>query len=258
MKHEYLASSHTDVLIKIAEWIEDPAADKQVFWLHGAAGMGKSTIAIHTMKVLQEAGRLAGHFFFDRNDKKQEDPGFIIGTLAYQLALLDQNMRAVVCEAIQFPSSEQQFLSQFKAHVLNALLVGSFSLPMVIILDALDEYKDILDFLNVLIKLVPSFPPHIKLFLTSRPDKQFKGPMAELKAEEWELGSATHHVMEHFFQKRLGAINQSEWQNGPPSPDQISRLIDIADGLFVWAATACNAVDPVITVYFLPAIAGNA
>jgi tetratricopeptide (TPR) repeat protein len=32
------------------------------------------------------------------------------------------------------------------------------------------------------------------------------------------------------------------WQNGSPSPDQISGLVDAADGLFVWAATACKFI----------------
>jgi hypothetical protein len=114
-KQEYLVSSCNNKLVKIVDWIENPATDKQVFWLCGAAGMGKSTLSSHLEDVLHRAGRLAAHFSFTCNMSKQEDPVFIIGTLAHQLALVDQGMRSVICEAIRFPCLDQQLLSQFQA-----------------------------------------------------------------------------------------------------------------------------------------------
>jgi hypothetical protein len=136
--------------------------------------MGKSTLSSHLRDVLGRTGRLAAYFFFSRNDQKQEDPAFIIGTLAYQLALADQGLRGVICDAIRSPSPDQQFSPQFRARVLNPLLVASFPQPMVIVLDALDEYKDIVHLLDVLVELVPKMPPNIKLFVTSRQERQIE------------------------------------------------------------------------------------
>jgi hypothetical protein len=239
-KREYLASSRTDELAKIVDWIENPAAEKQVFWLRGAAGMGKSTLSSHLRDVLGRAGRLVAYFFFSRNDKKQEDPGFIIGTLAYQLAHLDQDMGNVICEAIRSRCPDLQFSSQFQARVLNPLLVASFTLPMVIIFDALDEYKDIVDLLDVLIELIPQMPRKVKLFFTSRPDSQIEAQLRRLEAEELGLYPATDTVMGTFFRERLGSVKG--WRSESPSQDQVSRLVDAAKGHFVWAATACNVI----------------
>jgi tetratricopeptide (TPR) repeat protein len=239
-KREYLVSSRTDELAKIIDWIENSAADKRVFWLRGAAGIGKSTLSSHLRDALCRAGRLAAYFFFSRNDNKQEDPGFIIGTLAYQLAHFDQRMGNAICEAIRSRCPDHHFSSQFQARVLNPLLMASFPLPMVIIFDALDEYKDAVDLLDVLVKLVPKMPPNVKLFFTSRPESQIEARIQELKADELGLYQATDSVMEAFFLERLGSVKG--WRNKSPSQDQISRLVDTAKGHFVWAATACSVI----------------
>jgi tetratricopeptide (TPR) repeat protein len=237
---EYLVSSRTDELNKIVNWIENSPADKRVFWLCGAAGMGKSTLSSHLRDFLRRASRLAAYFSFSRNDKKQEDPAFIIGTLARQLALVDQGMGRVICDAIRSPSLDEQFASQFQARVLNPLFAASFPLPMVVILDALDEYKDILQLLDVLVELVPKMPPNVKLFFTSRPESQIETRMHQLDAEELGLYRATYSVMEAFFLDRLSSVKG--WQSKSPSLDQISRLADAAKGHFVWAATACTVI----------------
>ena len=237
---EYLVSTRIQTLTTISKWIEDPTADKRVFWLHGAAGMGKSTIAHHLRKVLGEAGRLAAHFFFKRHSKDQERPDFIIGTLAYQLAHVDRPLRAVICKAIRRISPDQLFSSQFKAFILSALLAGSFPLPVVIILDALDEYDDALKFLGVLAQSVPHFPPNVKLFLTSRYEPEIESRMLRLGVEMLELRSASARAMTALFTERLGATEG--WRNRPPTQDQISQLVLSADGLFGWAGTACNLI----------------
>jgi tetratricopeptide (TPR) repeat protein len=239
-KREYLVSSRTDELNQIVNWIENSAAEKRVFWLRGAAGMGKSTLSSHLRDFLGRTGRLAAHFFFSRNDNKQEDPAFIIGTLAYQLALVDQGMRNVICDAIRSPYPDQQFSSQFQARVLNPLLAASFPLPMVIILDALDQYKDIVDLLDVLVELVPRMSASVKLFFTSRPESQIETRIRRMKAEELGLYPASDIVLEAFFLERLRPVEG--WRSKSPSQDQISRLVDAAKGHFVWAATACNVI----------------
>jgi hypothetical protein len=108
---------------------------------------------------------------------------------------------------------------------------------MVIILD-LDEYKDIIHLLDVLIELVPKIPPNVKLFLTSRPERQIETRIRQINAEELTLFPAADSVMEAFFLERLGSAEG--WPSASPSQDHISRLADAAQGHFVWAA--CNVI----------------
>lgn len=239
-KRDYLPSSRTDELAKIIGWIESSTADKRVFWLSGGTGMGKTTLSSHLRDSLRRAGRLAACFFFSRNDKKQEDPGFIIEALAYQLAQVDQDMANVICKAIRSRHPDQQFSSQFQAWVLNPLLAASFPLPMVIIFDALDEYKDIVDLLDVMTEIVPKMPRNIRILFTSRPDAQIQVRMRKLNAVELGLYPAAQNVIETFFRERLRSVEG--WRSVSPAQDQILRLVDAAKGHFMWAATACSVV----------------
>jgi hypothetical protein len=239
-KRDYLPSSRTDELAKITDWIETSAADKRVFWLSGGTGMGKTTLASHLRDSLRRAGRLAACFFFSRNDEKQDDPGFIIEALAYQLAQVDQDMANAICKAIRSRRPDQQFSSQFQAWVLNPLLAASFPLPMVIIFDALDEYKDILDLLDVMTELIPKMPRNIRVLFTSRPDAQIQVRMRKLNAIELSLYPVAQSVIEAFFRERLRSVDG--WRSVSPAQDQLLRLVDAAKGHFMWAATACSVV----------------
>jgi hypothetical protein len=237
---EYLASTRRYTLAKIVQWIENPAPENRVFWLHGATGMGKSTIARYLRKTLGDAGRLAAYFFFKRGSKDQERPDFVIGTLAYQLAHIEQRLKSAICNVIRNPPSDQLFPSQFKAFILNSLQAASFSLPIVIIIDALDEYNDALKFLDVLVEFIPQFPSNIKVLLTSRHEPDIESRISKLGPETLELRSASTRAMTALFEERLRAIQG--WQIDHPTPDQISQLVGLADGLFGWASAACNLI----------------
>lgn len=239
-KREYLPSSRTDELAKIIDWIENSTADKRVFWLSGGTGMGKTTLSTHLRDSLSRAGRLAACFFFSRNNGKQEDPGFVIESLAYQLAQVDQDMGNAICKAIRSRHPDQQFSSQFEAWVLNPLQAASFPLPMVIIFDALDEYKDVVDLLDAMTELVPKMPRNIRILFTSRPDAQIQVRMRKLNAIELSLYPAAQSVIEAFFRERLRSVEG--WRSVSPAQDQILRLVEAAKGHFMWAATACSVV----------------
>ena len=51
-----------DILIQLENWLKDEQ-DKQVFWLNGLAGTGKSTIAQTFAELSFADGRLAASFF---------------------------------------------------------------------------------------------------------------------------------------------------------------------------------------------------
>jgi hypothetical protein len=84
---------------------------------------------------------------------------------------------------------------------------------MVIIFDALDEYKDIVDLLDVLVKLILKMPPKVKIFFTSHPNSKIEAQLQHLEAEELGLYPATNSVMEAFFWEQLGSAKR--WQGAP-------------------------------------------
>ncbi|KAL0065891.1 hypothetical protein AAF712_007195 [Marasmius tenuissimus] len=57
-----------------------------ICWVSGAAGVGKSSIALTIAKFYEEKGVLVASFFFFRSDPKRNNPSALISTIAHGLA----------------------------------------------------------------------------------------------------------------------------------------------------------------------------
>ena len=72
-----MEGTRTDVLNGIVDWINDTDVNApRIFWLHGLAGQGKSTV-IHTVaQWLKNVGKLSSYFCFagDRQPDDFPDP----------------------------------------------------------------------------------------------------------------------------------------------------------------------------------------
>src|ERR1700683_1558654 len=89
---ECLPGTRVPIIQVIREWITNPSADSSVFWLHGLAGSGKSTLMTTVAHIFMESGQLGAFLFFDRDSSERNDPKLVIRTLAYQLALFDSTI----------------------------------------------------------------------------------------------------------------------------------------------------------------------
>ncbi|KAJ6590074.1 hypothetical protein DFH09DRAFT_1140832 [Mycena vulgaris] len=106
-------NEHAETLSHIKVWVRSELCDgKNVLWLRGPAGCGKSTVAATLFDELVEADQLGGNFFFEERPKAQgtpdprakwgyapkpepavvpkRDPAFVIQTLAGQFAVADR------------------------------------------------------------------------------------------------------------------------------------------------------------------------
>src|SRR5882724_2267800 len=90
-----------NILTSITEWLTMPSEGKNILWLHGLAGSGKSTISTTVAEYFRELSRLGAFIFFDRNDPTQSDPNAVIRTLVYRLSLFDPAIQAAVCSQIE-------------------------------------------------------------------------------------------------------------------------------------------------------------
>jgi chromosomal replication initiation ATPase DnaA len=60
-RNEYLEKSRDDVIRDVSDWIAN--APESVLWIHGAAGLGKSTVAQELVHLLKSEDRLVGGVF---------------------------------------------------------------------------------------------------------------------------------------------------------------------------------------------------
>ena len=251
-----LPNTRVDVLDEIASWA-DGRDERCIFWLNGLAGTGKSTIARTVARKYFEQGRLGASFFFSRGGGDVGHAGKFVTSIAVQLANNVPPLLRGICEAIAKRSdiTEQSLQDQWHQLVLGPLskLSGeAFPSSYILIVDALDECDNennigiILQFLAEARSLKTI---RLRVFLTSRPEIPIRHGFYQIEAEhhDYILHNISPSIVDHdiyiYLENNLRLIGQERSLDASwPGQHTIKRLVQNANGLFIWAATACRFV----------------
>ena len=167
-----------DLLRHIKEWGDDPQG-KCIFWLNGMAGTGKSTISRTVAQSFADDGKLGASFFFKRGEGERRNASRLFTTIAAQLVCTVPAIIPYLSQAIDADPgiSGRLMKEQFNNLILQPLSkvggVSATTLKLVIVIDALDECEregDIRNILHLLSQTQYLKSPHIRTFLTSRPE----------------------------------------------------------------------------------------
>lgn len=243
----------------IVDWVFNAAEDKSnVFWLHGLAGSGKSAIATTVANYFLDHKRLGAFISFDRRGTEEDnDPYRVFRTLAYQLSRFDKRIHDHIVKASEGNAHAMQLSSQFRDLIKHPLELSAISYsegPIVIIIDALDECGsddpgsnyDRGPLLSLLANATSQLPPAVRIVITSRavPDinDNLQG-MDNIHIEELKV-SPENKDISIFIRQRLSEIAKkrrlaANWLDG----GKVATLVERAEGLFIWAATACKLID---------------
>ncbi|TRM61075.1 hypothetical protein BD626DRAFT_571106 [Schizophyllum amplum] len=180
-----LPGTRVDLLRDIEEWAFDPDRQRGLL-LYGAAGKGKSAVAHAVAKRLKEVGALAPFFAFDRTSRNRQ--AFqMIPTLAMQLACRDKQYRDRLCKLGIDELSTHDLKDQLDCLILELLGDHCGLVPLVFVIDALDECPDwdatddgrsqklaqdrrtLLESIRTCIS-TEGLPFNIRFFITTRPD----------------------------------------------------------------------------------------
>ena len=246
-----LENTRRNVISDIMKWIADDSIEaKKVLWIHGLAGTGKSTLSTTIAQIMSSLHRLGAFFFFSR-DIPQRDSGTLIRTLAYQLAKFDECFGAVISPLVTKNSSItiMPLEFQFENLLFNTLKSVEWSGgPIVLIIDALDECgreADRTDLMQALSKGFSDLPSFIRVIVVSRqePDIQHAlGSHSHVRSYHLDTNSVTNKDdISEYIRHRLEEIRIRNGCLGDhwPGEAKLSSLANRADGLFVWASTAC-------------------
>jgi hypothetical protein len=245
-----LPGTRVSVLQDILLWAKSPQG-KNVYWLNGVAGSGKSTIAQSISGALADDGSLGASFFCSRDYLDRRELKNIFPTLAHQLACRYPHFRNRLINTIKRDPTvaHSSLITQ-----LEDLLVKPFSegdVSCVIVIDALDECIDdqpASAILSVLAQFVKELPL-VKFFITGRPEPRirngFRLPLLEPLSQIFRL----HEVksidvdtdIQLYLTQKLTAIAQRrsdvDLPNPWPSENDIVALTTKSSGLFIFAST---------------------
>ena len=247
-----------DILRDLFTSLACPNAKRNILWLRGSAGSGKSTILNTLAHYFVQLRRLGALISWDRNNPDNSEPHRAIHTIAQQLALfhplfaceLDMWMKQWPRVAEYSLDLQFQYLLQ---EPLTALAATHNSGPIVIILDALDECgtsESRRQLLNTLSAGLAKLPNVFRLLIASRDEPDIHDALSRLNPLSYDVivgDESTSLDITLLFQTRLANNNdahlnrrlQPDW----PGADVIQRLVTLSGGLFIWASTTIRFIE---------------
>ena len=236
-----LPGTRLSVLKDVMLWAKNPQ-DRNVFWLHGLAGTGKSTIAQSFSEMAAEERILGASFFCSRDYPKRKELRNIFPTLAYQLAQHHPHFRSHIVTIIKKDPTlaHASLISQLKNLLVDPLSEKNIS--CVIVIDALDECTDdqptsaILSVLGQFVKQLSS----VKFFITGRPEPRIRDgfhhhlpePLTQIFLLHEVKPSSVDEDIRLYFQEKLTDLDRP-W----PRDDEIEALTKKSSGFFIFAST---------------------
>ncbi|KAF3132922.1 hypothetical protein TWF594_009431 [Orbilia oligospora] len=255
---EPMCLEHTreNLLRIITDWANasDTQTTKQIFWLSGGAGTGKSTIARTVAKFLKDQDLLGGSFFFRRGTEDCSRAERFITTLAADLRFHVRGVSAGISKALRKDPriTEKDLGEQFEQFIQKPLMEAKPIRRTTLVIDALDECENENHVLAIVrfLALLTDIDNSITVFITSRGETFindiFKAlPQVVQKrvlhdVEELEIESD----IKVFFQHELATIRTKRGLPGDwPTSTGIESLVKIASPLFIVAANICRYLD---------------
>jgi len=255
-----LSGTRQNTLNNLFNYLTDPSLPhgRNVIWLRGLAGSGKSTILNTVALHFSELRRRGAFLFWNRTDPLNSGPLSVIRTLAFQLAESNPIFATKLAGRInQSPdittfTLDMQFrrlLSEPLAELAKELSQG----PAIIILDALDECGTAgsrSELLGTLLAGLTKLPTMFRVLIASRDEPDIRSALSRLKVDIWDVPvgdeSTFSDISQFLRQHSAKIVSHCETHNLPPNwpgEQMIKRLVDLANGLFIWASTAIHLIE---------------
>ena len=240
-------------------WVPNPeegsnVQGRNVFWVYGSPGIGKTSLAHSICASLQDREQLAGVFFCRRDDANLSEPRNILPTLIYKLARTFPAFRGIVAEHLRKDPNltPQSMKDTLFGDFIRDLHRHPKQHTLVFVIDAFDECGNSQtrqDVLKVLIDAV-ALVSWLKIIITSRPEADIIRCFSDTP-EKYDLGTdeKTKDDLQAFARSQFKVV-ASEWRLPPTWPEEplFNRVISQANGLFIFIHTLVLAlrqcVDP--------------
>ncbi|KAG8724238.1 hypothetical protein FRC09_020676 [Ceratobasidium sp. 395] len=245
-----IEGTRLDLIDQLVDWTQKSNVSSHLAWVHGPAGFGKSSIATSLCLRLNDRRILASSFFCKRDSPELRGPRQVLTTIACGLARRWEPYRNAVTAAVrEDPELQSQHLQPLHDALLHEPLraASAENQPagvLVVVVDALDECGDTVARRQLLTCLLDlsQLVSWLRILVTSRPDPDIQEFFERTEPERYTWFDITKHDasadIRVFVQGYLGGMTQAK---GWPR-DAIDQVSTRANGLFIWARTACKFI----------------
>lgn len=266
-----LDGTQCHVLNTIQDWATSPNTEL-MFWLHGMAGTGKSSIArtvaeclydgkgFTTNQSLDQDTFLGASFFFSAESSRNH-VGEVFSTIAKTLAQKFPALEHHITEILRGdPDIGKKILPEQFSLIYEPLMkLSKAEVPpirLVIVIDALDECQDQRQarlLLKSILRLRNITHIQVRVLVTSRPESYdfiartiSQGVIRSFALEKISrptLESETFDDITLFMTHEFREVREFySLPDGWPPGHKFEGLVQKADGLFIYAATICRFI----------------
>ncbi|KAJ8079644.1 hypothetical protein PM082_011231 [Marasmius tenuissimus] len=262
-----LPGTRVEAIRAIHDWRTSRQQKHPICWLSGAAGVGKSAIAMTIAQDCETEGVLASSFFC-QSDPKHNNSLTLIPTIARDLASATPLLRNHIEQVISKNPTilEDTLEAQYRELVVEPILTwsaqrplcGGSDAPNIIIVDGLDECVDertqlrILSMIQSAYEETPGLP--LRFLICSRPESWIREaftaePLFQLSKtivldNSLAAREDIRRYLVYHFQKIITSrqYRQVRFPNPWPSKEDLEILVDCACGQFAYASTVVEFI----------------
>ncbi|KAK7050116.1 hypothetical protein R3P38DRAFT_1737220 [Favolaschia claudopus] len=242
--------TRTEYLFRLTAW--SCRNERNILWMHGPAGTGKSAIAQSFCEQLQAEGRLGGSFFFKRDHISRRNGMKLFPTLAYQLAVTFPEFRAMVTRNL---AKDPGLLTKSAAVQLHKLILepyqdSALNQSCVLIIDGLDECESEDFQVDILRCLRNVTTPLLHILIASRPEPHIRTVVLDPSGSPWDSLEiqGSFEDIQLFFRDEFKRIHQThEAMRGIahtwPPYEAVNTFVYHSSGHFIYAATVIRFIE---------------
>lgn len=195
-----------------------------------------SILAGHVINHLENQNKDCSYYFFNHGKKATSDLARCLRSMAYQMALLNPNVRerlvAMQKDGVQYDKDNFQFI--WRKIFLGAIFAAEFQQPHYWIIDALDECQNSAELEYMLCRIEESFP--LKIFITSRSLSEDRKRTLETKRKiRFESISLEHteNDIKLFVTANMHRLPLDDEEEAARS-EMVNTILEKSFGCFLW------------------------
>ncbi|KAI0028756.1 WD40 repeat-like protein [Vararia minispora EC-137] len=245
-----LPGTRARILDDLSEWVNDPEGARVLF-LVGVAGAGKSAIA-HSLGSRFDGLRRLGCFFaFDRSFQRERHPESVLSTIAHELAGWNPDFKRALATILRDKSSlthTTDIVAQWDSLIIQPAAMVTFIGPVLVVIDAFDECISMdLQSRRILLRCLlngsASLPHNFRILVTSRPEDDIRKALRDRSlVASFDLSDFGADVASDIDAYVRHTLQPEDPEDDPLDEARLSQIMQMAEGLFQWASTACRVI----------------
>jgi WD40 repeat protein len=224
------------------DWRDGFEPGKEIFWVNGQPGSGKSFLAAHVATSLEDLNMDCSYFFIRHGDKSSSTLETCLRSLAFQMALTNFKVReeifAMQQNDVHLDHDEPRAL--WRKLFVGGIFRATFQRTQYWIIDALDECHNYNALFPLLAKLDSRIP--LRIFITSRPSPmihkgftQLRNFITETASPENTLGDIKLYVKRKVEDLDIGHVEYMQ--------KITSTILEKSEGCFLWVVLVLEELE---------------